>query len=72
MKIERGRMTVEDTMDKLVERDNGITCGCDKPILRMTVHMDGTEFSQTNYACTCGNQISVVVKRSEEEKFYWK
>jgi hypothetical protein len=67
MRIEKERMVVEDTMDKLVEIEQGITCGCEKPSLTMTMHLDGTDFYQSNYVCQCGNQISLVVERNPED-----
>lgn len=71
MKIEKGRMTVEDIMDKLVETKEGITCGCEKPQLRKTMHMDMTDCFQTNYVCDCGNQIVVVTERDPISREYW-
>ena len=35
MEIKKGRMTVIDTKDNLIETEEGITCGCEKPSLRM-------------------------------------
>lgn len=64
-------MTVEDTMDKLIETAVGITCGCEEPSLRMTMHLDGTDYYQSNYACQCGNQIVMVVERDEASKMLW-
>ena len=72
MIIKKDRMTVEDTMDKIVEVEHGITCGCENPQLRMTMHMDLTDSYQTNYVCDCGNQIVVVVERDEEIKSMWE
>lgn len=71
MIIEKERMTVEDTMDKLVETEQGITCGCENPQLKMTMHMDFTDSYQNNFVCDCGNQIVVVVERDEESKAMW-
>ena len=71
MKIKKERMTVEDTMDKLVELEQGITCGCDNPGLQMTMHLDGTDYYQSNYICECGNQICVVVERDKESMDLW-
>lgn len=65
MKIERGLMTIEDTMDRLVETEQGITCGCENPKLKATMFMDGVDYYQNNYACRCGNQIVVFGKRSK-------
>lgn len=72
MRIEKGRMVVEDTMDKLVETEDGILCGCKNPMLKMTMHMDLVNSYQTNYVCNCGNQIVVVVERDEESKSMWE
>ena len=63
MRIEKGRMVVEDTMDKLVEKEEGITCGCENPQITMTMHIDGTDFYEYHYVCDCGNQIVVTRKR---------
>ena len=71
MIIKKDRMTVEDTMDKLVETEQGITCGCENPMLKMTMHMDFTDSYQNNFVCDCGNQIVVVVERDEESKDMW-
>ena len=71
MKVEKVRMIVEDTMDKLVELEQGITCGCDNPRLKMTMHLDWKDCYQSNYICECGNQICVVVERDEESKKLW-
>ena len=35
MKISKERMTVEDTMNRLIETKDGITCGCGNPRLKM-------------------------------------
>ena len=72
MKIEKGRIVVEDTMDKLVEKEEGITCGCENPQLRMTMHFDMTECYQNNFVCDCGNQICCVIQRDEESKSMWE
>ena len=72
MRIEKGRMVVEDTMDKLVEKEEGITCGCEVPQIRMTMHLDMTDCYQNNFVCQCGNQIVVVVERDEESKSMWE
>lgn len=71
MIIKKERMTVEDTMDKLIEKEEGITCGCENPQLKMTMHMDFTDSYQNNFVCDCGNQIVVVVERDEESKAMW-
>ena len=64
-------MVVEDTMDKLVEKEEGITCGCKVPQLRMTMHLDMTDCYQNNFVCDCGNQIVVVVERDTISREYW-
>lgn len=69
MKIEKENMTVEDTMDRLVEKEGGITCGCEKPSLKMVYHIDGTDFYSYSYRCDCGNSISVSRKR--ENEVFW-
>ena len=67
MKIEKGNMTIEDTMDILVETKDGITCGCEKPRLKMTCHVDGRDFYGYQYSCSCGNQISMECKRDKDD-----
>ena len=67
MKIEKGNMIIEDTMDRLIETKDGITCGCKKPSLKMVYHIDGTDFYSYSYSCDCGNSIVVNCKRSEED-----
>ena len=71
MRIEKGRMTIEDSMDKLVETKEGITCGCENPIFKITMHMDGKGFYSTQYDCACGNHIVVHAKRTDEEMMRW-
>lgn len=63
MKIEKGNMIIEDTMDRLIETKDGITCGCGKPSLKMVFHIDGTNFYSYQYSCDCGNSISMECKR---------
>ena len=67
MKIEKGNMIIEDTMDRLVETKDGITCGCGNPNLKMVFHMDGKDFYGYQYSCDCGNSIVMNCKRSEED-----
>lgn len=68
MKIERNRAVIEDTMDKLIEVEDGVTCGCEKPSLKMTMHIDGVDFYSYGYVCeNCGNQISMNVKRCQAD-----
>lgn len=71
MIIEKERMTVEDTMDNLIETEDGIRCGCKNPMLKMTMHIDFNDSYQNNFVCECGNQIVVVVERDEESKAMW-
>ena len=40
MRIEKGRIKIEDSMDKLVETEHGVACGCKNPSLKMVCHMD--------------------------------
>lgn len=72
MKIEHGRMTIEDTMDNLVENEQGVNCGCEEPKLKMVMHMDFTDKYESQYSCKCGNQIFVSVKRTDEERALWE
>ena len=67
MVIEKENMTVKDTLDKLVETEKGITCGCENPELRMTCHIDGSDFYSCDYQCSCGNAISVTHKRNKSD-----
>ena len=67
MKIEKENMTVEDTMDRLIETKDGITCGCGKPRLKIVCHTDGKDFYGYSYSCDCGNSIVATYKRSEED-----
>lgn len=67
MKIEKENMTVEDTMDRLIETKDGITCGCKNPSLKMVCHIDGKDFYSYSYSCDCGNSIVMNCKRSEED-----
>lgn len=69
MKIEKENMTVEDTMDRLVEKEEGIICGCEKPSLKIICHIDGTDFYSYLYRCDCGNSISMNCKR--ENGVFW-
>jgi len=64
MKIVKERMTVEDTMNRLIETKDGITCGCGNPSLKMVCHIDGTDFYSYSYSCDCGNSIVMNCKRS--------
>ena len=63
-------MVIEDTMDKLVETEEGFTCGCGNASFRMTMHLDGMDFYQYNYVCDCGNKITVFGKRKEFDNFW--
>ena len=67
MTIEKGDMTVSDTKDNLIETKDGITCGCENPILKMTSHIDGIDFYSYQYNCQCGNSIEVNYKRKNGE-----
>ena len=67
MNIERENMMVEDTMDRLIETKEGITCGCGNPRLKTVCHIDGRDFYSYSYSCDCGNSIIMKCKRSEED-----
>lgn len=68
--IEKDNMTVEDTEDNLIETEEGITCGCGMPNLQMVCHVDGTDYYCTQYKCKCGNTITTVdMKRDEEDRW---
>ena len=62
-------MAVSDTNDNLIETEDGITCGCGNPQLRMTMHIDGVDFYSYQYQCQCGNCFEVSYKRSKDECF---
>ena len=66
MIIEKGDMTVSDTNDNLIETKDGITCGCEKPSLTMSCHIDVVDFYSYQYNCQCGNSISIRYKRKEK------
>lgn len=72
MQISKERMTVCDTNDNLVETEEGITCGCENPRLKMVCYIDGTDFYGYQYSCACGNSISMKCKRSDEDAMYWQ
>lgn len=70
MTIVKGDMTIFDSNDNLIENKDGITCGCNNPVINITMHIDGVDFCQHKYVCeNCGNNISVIVKRDEEEEW---
>ena len=71
MEIKKGRMTVIDTKDNLIEKEEWITCGCEKPSLRMVCHMYGKDFYSYQYNCSCGNSILMECKRDKEDLMYW-
>lgn len=71
MKIEKGRMTVEDAMDNLIETEEGVTCGCGNPNLRMQYHFDGSKTCSYGYVCDCGNAIKMICERDAESKKWW-
>lgn len=71
MEIKKDRMTVIDTKDNLIETEDGITCGCGNPSLRMVCHMDGKDFYSYQYNCSCGNSILMECKRDKEDLMYW-
>lgn len=67
MQIIHGRTTVTDTNDNLIEGKEGITCGCGNPQFRMLTHIDGKDFYSYQYACICGNNVTVETKRDKED-----
>ena len=67
MTIEKCDMTVSDTKDNLIETKDGITCGCENPILKITSDIDGVDFYSYQYNCQCGNCIEVNYKRKKVE-----
>lgn len=71
MRIEKGRITIEDSMDKLVETEHGVACGCKNPSLKMVCHMDLKDAYSTSYSCSCGNSITVTKPRTEESMMLW-
>lgn len=71
MRIEKNGVVIEDSNDNLVEKEQGVTCGCENTSLKMTCHMDGREFYTDCYKCDCGNSINVTHKRTKEEMLLW-
>lgn len=69
MQIKKGRTTYTDTMDKIHEGKDGITC-CGG-LMRIAAHIDGTDFYSYQYHCECGNNIEVKVMRSKKDKEFW-
>lgn len=67
MIIEKENMKIEDTHNKLVETEKGVTCGCENPDLKMIYHIDAKDFYGYDYKCSCGNAISVTHKRAKED-----
>lgn len=67
MKIEKGNMTVEDTMDRIIETEAGVSCGCKKPQTQMVGHKSGIGFSAYVYKCICGNVIVANYKRDKDD-----
>ena len=61
--------------DGVIEIDGNLACeGCKtvNPSGQMVMHMDGKDFYSTVYKCgICGNQISVMNKRSKKDRAYW-
>lgn len=68
MEIRQGKTRMRDTKDNLVRVEEGYTCGCKEPSMKMTLHIDGTTFHSTTYTCDCGNTIEVYCERGELEK----
>ncbi len=73
MEIKFGRMTVSDSDNKIVRNATGVTCGCGEFVLEITAHIDCVDESITHYICkNCGNKITSICKRSEEERIMWE
>ena len=70
MNIKKDNMTVTDKDNNLVETKDGITCGCEKPSLKMVLHWDGDKEYGYTYNCTCGNVITTTQKRAEIDMWY--
>lgn len=71
MKIEEGRTTVIDTMDKIhVNKHGDIEC-CRRE-LRYIAHGDGRDCTTSTCNCDCGNVIIVKNKRDKESKKWWE
>lgn len=67
------RMTVNDTQDKIVKKDNGdIICNCQPEggLTRLVSHADGVDFYQNTYNCQCGNVITVRILRAKEDRWF--
>lgn len=72
MKIEKDGMTVEDTMDNLIETETGVTCGCENPNLITQWHADGAKTYSYGFVCDCGNAITMTCERDAEDMGYWE
>lgn len=74
MEINRGRLTVCDSMNNLsVDKNGNVTCGCEKPKLSPTGFFDLTDRSVFNYECaSCGNIISTTIMRTGKDKKRWE
>ena len=69
--IKEERTTIVDTMDKIHKDEKGnITC-CGG-LLQMTMHIDGTDFYESQYKCECGNCISIHTKIDEKDMMLLK
>ena len=72
MKIVKGKNTYEGFIDI----DGQIACEKCKtinPLCKRGMHMDCTDKFINTYQCEkCGNQMSVITKRSKEDLAYWK
>ena len=72
MVVFKGEAVIADTNNCLIENENGVTCGCGDPVLKLVMHLDSTDSYNSRYACKCGNSIEIAVKRSETEQEMWE
>lgn len=63
MQIKKGKMTVTDTCDRLIETEQGITCGCGNVNLTRFMHIDAMSYHASKYICCCGNNIEIYCER---------
>lgn len=64
MEIKKDNMIVTDAMDRLIDKDGKIQCGCKNPKYKGISFIDGTDFYSNTYQCICRNTINVYGKRS--------
>lgn len=63
MQIKKDGMTITDSLNRLVEVESGVTCGCGNAKLTRGMHVDAKSYFTTQYNCCCGNTIEVYMER---------